>query len=155
MSVLTNHHMLPFITIATYNANSLSYHASDRMGLLRKQNISRNLKYLAKHNDIICIQETKLASNNNHTLSSLLRGWAILFNNFNSSKNGTLIALSPDITSRYSFHNLPLPPPPGVGSRWSDLFPKIPRNTSLYRSLTAISLRALKTKIRVSFSIFF
>ena len=100
--------LLPFVKIATYNANSLSLNPKSRLGIWRRDNIKKNIQHLAKNNDIICIQETHLAYANEHTLSGLLRNWGIVFNNFNKSSNGTLIALSPRILDNYDIFDLNL-----------------------------------------------
>ena len=102
--------LLPFIHIASYNTNSLSYHTTTRLGRWRKENISNNIKYLAKHNDIICIQETHLAYSNDFTLSGVLRNWKVVYNNYNSSKNGTLIAFSSRIMKHYTYDDVNLNP---------------------------------------------
>ena len=100
---------LPIPSILSYNVHSLSFYSSDSRSLLRRTLIHSSVSDFAKDHDIICLQETHLASSETFAFASL-PNCIISRNNLDMSHAGTLIIDTPSIIATHEGSDVPLPP---------------------------------------------
>src|SRR5690349_138649 len=88
---------LPVPRIISYNVNSLSYYSTSSDLVLRRAMVSSCLRDLISSTDILCLQETNLASAEAHALSAVFPQSAVSLNNYTMHEAGTAIVESPSL----------------------------------------------------------
>jgi ribonuclease HI/exonuclease III len=99
---------LPVPRILSYNVRSLSFYSTYPHALTRRLSISNALNSFRKNHEIICLQETHLASDEAFALASM-QDCIISRNNKNMSQAGTIVIDTPLITKHYDGIDVPLP----------------------------------------------
>ena len=100
--------LLPIPRLLSYNVHSLSFYSTDPRALSRSYSIRNALSDFIKNQDIICLQETHLASADSLALS-YLSGCVVSRNNACMGKAGTIIVDTPSLLQFYSGVDVPLP----------------------------------------------
>src|SRR6185312_6539010 len=100
---------LPVPRIVSYNVNSLSHYSTSSDLCLRRQLVTSCIRDVLPATDILCLQETNLATNETHALSGFPR-CRVSLNNFRMREAGTAIIDSPTVLLFYDPVDIPLPP---------------------------------------------
>lgn len=94
--------------LVSYNVNGLSFYSKTPSACSRYSRALSTLRDLIPKFDIICLQETRLASAEKFALTSL-PNCSISFNNRSMTSAGTLFIDSPSISRYYTAVDIPLP----------------------------------------------
>ena len=96
--------------LLSYNINSLGFYASDHNNRSRSARVHSTLRELLKTQDIICLQETNLHSEESCALSHFkTEGASVSLNNFSKGSAGTAIIDSYHVTRLYNPTDVLLP----------------------------------------------
>ena len=109
-SITFSNSTLPVPRVVSLNLNNLSYYNTTPSGRARHRRIVACLQNLSKRADIICLQETGLARNEAHALSSSLPNCKISLSSCRMGVGGVAVVDCPSLCSRFSVNNLPLSP---------------------------------------------
>ena len=101
---------LPHFRCLSYNLNSTSSYVTTPSGVARKDNIIRNITTLARTNDILLLQETKLKINDRRALKGVpgLARWGFFYSN-GDGQGGVLTIISPRILANYTATEVSIP----------------------------------------------
>jgi len=98
---------LPAPRILSYNIRSASYYATNTRALARRFLISKALDHFSLKHEIICLQETHLAPDENFAFKRF--GCAVSWNNRDVSHAGTVIIDTPSLSNFYTGNDVGLP----------------------------------------------
>ena len=100
---------LPIPRVLSYNIRSLSFYSTFPHALSRRLSIANALNSFCKNHEIICLQETHLASEEQFALSNF-QDCSVSRNNKNILQGGTAILDTPLLTKYYNGTDITLPP---------------------------------------------
>ena len=100
---------LPVPRIISYNVNSLSFYSTSIDLTHRRNLVSACIRDLLASSDIVCLQETNLATHETQALFSIVPHSAVSLNNLKMHEAGTAIIDSPSILRFYDPTDVALP----------------------------------------------
>ena len=98
----------PLPSILSYNIRGLSFYSTSSRALQRRISISNAFSSFVQNHDVICVQETHLAPNEQFALS--FPNCIVSRNNLSMHSGGTAIIDTPSILKHFAPSDIPLPP---------------------------------------------